>query len=87
MIASIAFAVFALTFVVAGIRAIRGPGIADRDAALDVAVISLMCGIAVETARTGSTRLLPIIAVLAIIGFTATVASSRFIERYGESSS
>lgn len=87
MIAAIAFGAFGLTFVAAGIRAIRGPGIADRVAALDVAVISLMGGVAVETARTGSTVLLPIVAVLAIVGFTATVAASRFIERYGEASS
>ena len=58
MIATIAFASFGLTFVAAGIRAIRGPGIADRVAALDVAVISLMGAVAVETARTGSTVLL-----------------------------
>lgn len=85
MIVAIAFTAFGLTFVAAGARAIRGPGIADRVAALDVAVISLMGAVAVETARTGSTRLLPIVAVLAIVGFTATVAASRFIERYGES--
>jgi multisubunit Na+/H+ antiporter MnhF subunit len=87
VIAAIAFAAFAFTFVAAGVRAIRGPGIADRIAALDVAVISLMGAVVVETARTGSTTLLPIVAVLAIIGFTATVAASRFIERYGEASS
>ena len=84
MIAAIAFSAFGLTFFAAGIRAIRGPGIADRVAALDVAVISLMGAVVVETARTGSTVLLPIVAVLAIVGFTATVASSRFIEQHGE---
>lgn len=86
MIAGIAFCAFGLTFVAAAVRAIRGPGIADRVAALDVAVISLMGAVVVDTARTGSTRLLPIVAVLAIIGFTATVAASRFIERYERSS-
>ncbi|MEM9463893.1 MAG: monovalent cation/H+ antiporter complex subunit F [Actinomycetota bacterium] len=84
MIVTFAFTAFGLTFVAAGWRAIRGPGIADRVAALDVAVTSLMGAVAVETARTGSLVLLPIVAVLAIVGFTATVAASRFIERYGE---
>ena len=81
MIAGSAFAAFGITFVAAAIRALKGPGLADRVAALDVAVMSLMGGVVVETARTGSTRLLPIVAVLAIVGFTATVSASRFIEQ------
>ena len=81
MIAAIGFIAFGLTFVAAGVRAVRGPSLADRVAALDVCVVSLMGAVAVETTRSGSTQLLPIVAVLAIIGFTATVAASRFIER------
>ena len=80
MIAGIAFVALAVTFAAAGARTLMGPTVADRVAALDVAVMPLMAAIGVETARTGSTQLLPIVAVLAIIGFTATVAASLFIE-------
>lgn len=83
MIASIAFIAFGLTFVAAGVRAILGPSIADRVAALDVAVVSIMGAVAVDVAETGSIRLVPVLAVMAIVGFTATVAASRFIEHQG----
>lgn len=84
MIASIALIVFGLTFVTAGIRAAIGPTLADRVVALDVGVVSIMSAVAVDAADTGSTLLVPVLAVMAIVGFTATVAASRFIE-YEES--
>ncbi len=43
-------------------------------------LISLMGGIAVQAAETGSSAFLDLLVVIAIIGFTATVAASRFIE-------
>jgi multicomponent Na+:H+ antiporter subunit F len=76
-----------LAFVVAGacalVRLLRGPTLADRVVALDVALISLMAGIAVDAAATGDSSALVLPAVIAIIGFTTTVAVSRFIERQG----
>ena len=71
MIASIALIIFGLTFVAAGIRAAIGPTLADRVAALDVGVVSIMSAVAVDAADTGSTRLVPVLAVMAIVGFTA----------------
>lgn len=76
-----------LAFVVAGacalVRLLIGPTLADRVVALDVALISLMAGITVDAASTGDTSALVLPGVIAIIGFTATVAVSRFIEREG----
>jgi multicomponent Na+:H+ antiporter subunit F len=76
-----------LAFVIAGtcalVRLIVGPTLADRVVALDVALISLMAGIAVDAAATGDSSALVLPAVIAIIGFTATVAVSRFIEQQG----
>ena len=63
MIASIALIIFGLTFVAAGIRAAIGPTLADRVAALDVGVVSIMSAVAVDAADTGSTRLVPVLAV------------------------
>lgn len=61
-------------------RLLAGPGLADRIAALDVTLVSLMGAITVDAARRDNPTNLIMLVVLAIIGFTATVASSRFIE-------
>ena len=83
MIVTIAYVAFALTFLAAGLRGVIGPSLADRVAALDVAVVSIMGAVAVDAADSGSIRLVPVMAVMAIVGFTATVAASRFIEHQG----
>lgn len=75
-------------FVAAGLcgtyRLLAGPSLADRVMALDVTLISLMGAIAVDAARSDDTTNLIMLVVLAIIGFTATVAASRFIEHEAE---
>lgn len=73
--------------VAAGCAAVRlaiGPSLADRVIALDVALISLMGAIATDAARTGDGTYLTLLVVIAIIGFTATLAASRFIEHDAE---
>ena len=80
MIATIAITAFLLSAVSAAIRLLLGPTLADRVAALDVALVSLMGAIAAHAAGTGTTTYLDLLVVIAIIGFTATVAASRFIE-------
>lgn len=71
-------------FVVAGLcgvyRLLAGPGLADRIMAMDVALVSLMGAVTVHAARRNDTTYLVLLVVLAIIGFTATVAASRFLE-------
>ena len=63
-----------LAFVAAGAcalgRLLVGPTLADRVVALDVALISLMSGIAIDAAATGDSSALVLPAVIAIIGFT-----------------
>ncbi len=56
------------------------PNLADRIIALDLALISFMGAIAIDGARRGSTTYFILLAVIAIIGFTATVAATRLIE-------
>lgn len=71
-------------FLVAGLigttRLLVGPSLADRIISLDVTLISFMGALAVDAAATGSTNNLTLIIVLAIIGFTATVAAARFLQ-------
>ncbi len=80
MIAELVVGGFVVAGICAGLRLLRGPSLADRIVALDVALMSLMSAIAVDAADSGSTTNLDLLVVIAIVGFTATVAASRFIE-------
>ncbi len=86
MIAAIGLIGFCLAAVAGAIRLLIGPTLADRVVALDVVLISLMGAIAVDAARTGQLTYLNLLVVIAIVGFTATVAASRFIEHEGRQS-
>jgi multicomponent Na+:H+ antiporter subunit F len=83
VIADIAVALFLLTGVLAGIRLVWGPSLADRVISLDVALVALMGAIGVRIAETGETLYIGILVVIAIVAFTATVVLSRFIETSG----
>ncbi len=66
-------------------RLLKGPDLADRIIALDLLLIGLMGSIVVDAVRSGQTTYLMVPVVLAIIGFTTTVAGARFIEQPGRS--
>jgi len=83
VIVTIVLAVFVLTGACATARALIGPTLADRVAAFDVGLIALMGGIVTQAVETGDTVALDLLVVVAIVGFTATVAVSRFIESQG----
>ncbi len=80
MISAIAISCFGLAGLCGAYRLLVGPGLADRVMALDVTLISLMGAVTVDAARRDDTTYLVLLVVLAIIGFTATVAASRFLE-------
>lgn len=81
MIIWLAMAAFVFAGGSALVRVLRGPSLADRVAALDVALISLMGALAIGAVERGSTVELDLLVIVAMVGFTATVAASRFIER------
>jgi multicomponent Na+:H+ antiporter subunit F len=83
VIADIAVAIFLLSGVLAGIRLVWGPSLADRVISLDAALVALMGAIGVRVAETGDTLYIGILVVIAIVAFTATVVLSRFIETSG----
>jgi multicomponent Na+:H+ antiporter subunit F len=62
-------------------RLVIGPTLADRVIALDLLLVALMTAIVVDAAHRQTTAWLNLLAVIAIIGFTATVAVSRFMEQ------
>jgi multicomponent Na+:H+ antiporter subunit F len=83
VIADIAVAIFLLSGVLAGIRLVWGPSLADRVISLDAALVALMGAIGVRIAETGDRLYIGILVVIAIVAFTATVVLSRFIETSG----
>ena len=70
---------FLLAGIMGAVRLILGPNLADRIIAMDVILVSLMGAIAVDAARRDDPANLVLLVVLSIIGFTATVAASRFL--------
>jgi len=83
VIADIAVGIFLLAGILAGIRLVRGPALADRVISLDAALVALMGAIGTRAAESGDTLYVGILVVIAIVAFTATVALSRFIETAG----
>ncbi len=65
------------------VRLVRGPALADRVVALDVLAAVAIGFIAAYVVGTGATPLLDAALVLALVGFMATVAFARFVERPG----
>ena len=62
------------------VRAIRGPELADRIIALDLILLLLAGGLAAEGARNPSGTYAPILIVATLIAFAGTVLVARFIE-------
>jgi len=80
----VAIGCFAFAALCSTYRLLIGPGLAERVMALDVTLISLMGAIAVDAARRDDTTYLVLLMVIAIVGFTATVAASKFLEQEHE---
>lgn len=78
-----AICLFAAAGLCGSYRLLNGPTLADRVMALDLLLIALMGAIAADAARRNDTTYLVLLVVIAIIGFTATVAASKFIEHQG----
>lgn len=57
--------------------------LADRVIALDLLVVIAVMAIAIESARDDTTAFLDDLMVVALLGFVATTAVARFIERRG----
>ena len=68
------------------LRAVRGPTMLDRTIALDIVTSCMIGGIAVEAAWSRRIDTVPILAVLALVGFIGSVTIARFaaVEPEGE---
>ena len=66
---------------IAAIRLVRGPSLADRMLALDLVLVLVGSMAAVEAARQGTEYLVPVLVVLTLVAFIGTVIVARYIER------
>lgn len=82
-VTAVAFAGLAVSGFLCLARVVRGPSLADRIVALDVLVLIVVSGIAVQAARTGDGTYLDLLIVAALLGFVGTVTVARFIEWRG----
>lgn len=72
--------------VLAVVRAERGPSMLDRTVALDVLTSVIVGAIALEAAYSRRVDTVPILVVLALVGFISSVTIARFaaVEPHGE---
>lgn len=65
------------------VRVVRPGSLADRAVALDTLLVVSVMAIAVLSLRTGTDAFVPVLLVVALLGFIGTVTVSRYIERRG----
>jgi multicomponent Na+:H+ antiporter subunit F len=78
-----ALAVLAVTFGLALLRAVRGPSVADRAVAADVALYVVVAAIALLALRSQTVAFLDVVLIATLLGFLATVALGVLVGRRG----
>ncbi|MQA87104.1 MAG: sodium:proton antiporter [Streptosporangiales bacterium] len=63
------------------LRVVRGPSVLDRILALDVLLILLVSGIAVEAAQRGEPANIALLLVVSLLAFVGSVTAARFAGR------
>jgi multicomponent Na+:H+ antiporter subunit F len=61
------------------VRLVRGPSMLDRVVALDVLLAVIVCALGVQIAVSGTLTYLPVLVVLALLGFIGTVTVARLL--------
>jgi multicomponent Na+:H+ antiporter subunit F len=75
------YAALCISFVLAFLRLLGGPSLADRVVALDLIAYIVICFIATYTIATGKSSFLDAAIVLALIAFLGTTAFARYIQQ------
>ena len=63
------------------VRMIRGPGLPDRIVALDTLLLTVVSGLALQSALTGEDTYLDVMVVAALLAFVGTAMVANFIEK------
>lgn len=79
--AGIALALLAGVVIVAAVRLIKGPHLADRVIALDLLAVLAICLIGCLAVQRDLPVLLDAALVIALLAFLSTVAVARYLER------
>lgn len=77
----ISFVLVMLGVVGGFIRLVKGPSLPDRIVALDMMTVLIVSFCGLYAILSGETAFVDVAIVVAIIGFLATVALARFVER------
>jgi multisubunit Na+/H+ antiporter MnhF subunit len=80
---AVTFVVLVIAAAVFGFRLIAGPSLADRVVALNGMLIVGMVGVAADAVRTERGAYIPVLVVLALVGFVGTAMIARFVEGRG----
>lgn len=81
VVTTVAFTVLALAGALTVARLLRAGSLPDRVVALDLLLVLVVSGIAVDTVRTGRGVYLDALVVTALLGFVGTVMVARYLER------
>ena len=82
-VVEICFAMLCLAMLLAFVRLLRGPTVADRVVALDLLAIISVGMIIVHSVATSLPVFLDAAIVLALVGFAATIAFAKYLEQRG----
>ncbi|QXT39405.1 monovalent cation/H+ antiporter complex subunit F [Gymnodinialimonas ceratoperidinii] len=77
----ISFVLVMLGVVGGFIRLVKGPSLPDRIVALDMMTVLIVSFCGLYALQSGETAFVDVAIVVAIIGFLATVALARFVDR------
>ncbi|GAA4687511.1 hypothetical protein GCM10023347_48940 [Streptomyces chumphonensis] len=77
---AIALALLSVAGLLTLMRLVHGPGALNRIIALDVTVTLLLAGVAVDAARRGEGSGVPLLLVLAVLGFVGSVTAAHLVE-------
>ena len=70
-----------VAFLIAMVRLVRGPSLADRVVALEVISATVMCILGVLAIISGSASYFDVTLVIALVTFLGTVAVAAYIQR------
>ncbi|GAA1959818.1 monovalent cation/H+ antiporter complex subunit F [Amycolatopsis minnesotensis] len=77
----VTFSLLVLAGLLSLIRLVRGPRTLDRVLAIDVLVVLIVAGVAVEMAMTGQGMNLSLLVSVALLGFVGSASVVRLAER------
>ncbi|MEV1008804.1 monovalent cation/H+ antiporter complex subunit F [Streptomyces sp. NPDC049881] len=63
------------------VRLLRGPSTLDRIVALDVLVTLIVTGIAIDVAARDDLAAIPLLLVLALLGFIGSITAAHLVEQ------